>query len=44
VVLVVVYSFGAPSTIGVLIKSIGQVCVAEQIGGLHSGVSQLVGS
>jgi len=45
------YSFGVPSgfTVAVvpsdvLTKSTGQVCVAVQIGGLHSAVSQFVGS
>jgi hypothetical protein len=45
------YSFGVPSGFSVavvpsdvLTKSTGQVCVAVQIGGLHSAVSQFVGS
>jgi hypothetical protein len=50
-VISVLYSFGVPSgfTVAVvpsdvLTKSTGQVCVAEQIGGLHSAVSQFFGS
>jgi hypothetical protein len=50
-VISVLYSFGVPSgfTVAVvpsdvLTKSTGQVCVAEQIGGLHSAISQFFGS
>lgn len=49
--IIVLYSFGVPSgfTVAVvpsdvLTKSTGQVWLAVQIGGLHSSVSQFVGS